>query len=82
MPATGCCRMHRPLPILPSCNAWLEERCQALWHEIAHPEQSNRTVAEVYDDERSALMAMPPPFDGFVELQQAGLTDLPDGVRA
>jgi hypothetical protein len=48
-------------------NAWLEARCQALWQEAANPEQSNRTVAEVYADERSALMAMPPPFDGFIE---------------
>ena len=49
------------------CNAWLEERCVALWSETAHPEQGNRMVAEVYEDERSALMAMPPAFDGFVE---------------
>ena len=48
-------------------NTWLEQRCQTLWHEIAHPEQSQRTIAEVYADERAALMAMPPPFDGFVE---------------
>ena len=53
---------------LDEANAWLEERCQALWQEVAHPEQSNRNIAEVYDDERAALMATPPPFDGFVEL--------------
>ncbi len=35
-----------------------------------HPEQSDRTVAEVFDDERGALIAMPPPFDGFVELNK------------
>ena len=40
-------------------NAWLEERCQAWRTEILHPEQSNRTIAEVHDDERGALMAMP-----------------------
>ena len=51
-------------------NDWLEERCQSLWHGILHPEQRNRTVAEVFDDERSALMVMPPPFDGFVELNK------------
>lgn len=48
-------------------NAWLEARCQTLWQETLHPEQRNRRVAEVYADERSALMAMPPPFDGFIE---------------
>lgn len=52
---------------LNALNVWLEQRCQALWHEIQHPEQTNRTIAEVYADERSALMAMPPPFDGFIE---------------
>jgi hypothetical protein len=52
---------------LAALNDWLEQRCQALWAQIQHPEQSNRTVAEVFDDERGALMAVPPPFDGFVE---------------
>ena len=53
---------------LAQLNDWLEARCQALWHEVLHPEQHHRTVAEVFDDEQNALMAMPPPFDGFVEL--------------
>ena len=53
---------------LAKLNDWLEERCQSLWHEVLHPEQNGRTVAEVFDDERAALMVMPPPFDGFVEL--------------
>ena len=52
---------------LATLNAWLEARCQALWAETAHPEQTNRTIAEVYADEHPALMAMPPPFDGFIE---------------
>jgi hypothetical protein len=52
---------------LAELNAWLEQHCQTLWHELAHPEQSNRTIAEVFDDECGALMAMPPPFDGFTE---------------
>ena len=52
---------------LNALNVWLEQRCQALWHEIQHPEQTNRTIAEVHTAEQSALMAMPPPFDGFIE---------------
>ena len=52
---------------LRALNDWLEQRCQALWAEIRHPEQTNRTIAEVWADEQPALMAMPPPFDGFVE---------------
>jgi transposase len=52
---------------LDTLNAWLEQRCRALWTEVPHPEQRPRTIAEVHEDERAALMAMPPPFDGFVE---------------
>ncbi len=48
-------------------NTWLEQRCIALWQEIRHPEQSARTVAEVWAEEQPQLMRMPPPFDGFVE---------------
>lgn len=54
-------------PDLPALNRWLEVRCQALWQEIAHPEQPDRTIAEAWAEERTSLMAMPPPFDGFVE---------------
>ncbi len=53
---------------LAETNAWLEARCIDLWQEIAHPEQSHRTIAEVHADEQGALMAMPPPFDGFIEI--------------
>ena len=52
---------------LAELNTWLERRCQALWQTVRHPEQPQRTVAEVWADEREHLMAMPPPFDGFVE---------------
>jgi len=48
---------------LAALNDWLEQRCQALWTEIAHPELADRSIAEVLEDERRALMAMPPPFD-------------------
>jgi transposase len=47
---------------LAALNDWLEQRCQALWAEIAHPELADRSIAEVLEDERRALMAMPPPF--------------------
>jgi transposase len=55
---------------LAEANAWLECRTQALWHEIRHPEYSQRTVAEVHGDEQAALMAVPPPFDGFIEMSK------------
>ncbi len=52
---------------LAELNAWLERRCVAQWHSIRHPEQRERTVAEVWEDEQPHLMQAPPPFDGFVE---------------
>ena len=48
-------------------NDWLQQRCVSLWKEIKHPEQTNRSIADVYADERVFLMAQPRPFDGFVE---------------
>jgi hypothetical protein len=53
---------------LAALNAWLERRCQAQRHSIRHPEQRERTIAEVWAEERPHLMQMPPPpFDGCVE---------------
>ena len=52
---------------LADLNLWLEQRCIALWSELGHPEQRDRSIAEVWADERAALMAVPTPFDGFVE---------------
>jgi len=48
-------------------NAWLSERCRALWGEVRHPEHSQFSVAEMLEHERAHLMPMPEPFDGYVE---------------
>ena len=48
-------------------NAWLGERCRALWNEIRHPEHSQFSVAELLEHEQAYLMPMPEPFDGYVE---------------
>ena len=48
-------------------NAWLSERCQALWSEIRHPEHAQFSVAEMLEHERAHLMPMPEPFDGYVQ---------------
>lgn len=48
-------------------NAWLAERCRALWQELPHPESPERSVAEVLEEERSRLMPCPKPFDGYLE---------------
>ncbi len=48
-------------------NAWLAQRCRALWQEEPHPEHPQLSVADVLDIERGHLMPMPQPFDGYVE---------------
>jgi hypothetical protein len=48
-------------------NAWLGERCRALWSEVRHPEHHQFSVAEMLEHERPHLMPMPAPFDGYVE---------------
>lgn len=51
---------------LADLNAWLEQRCRELWHELRHPELAV-SVAEVWAEEQPWLMVVPAPFDGFVE---------------
>jgi len=48
-------------------NAWLGERCRALWAEVRHPEYQQFSVAEMLEQERTELMPMPTVFDGYVE---------------
>jgi transposase len=48
-------------------NAWLGARCRALWEELRHPEHGQFSVAEMLEHERTHLMPMPEPFDGYVE---------------
>jgi len=48
-------------------NAWLGERCRALWSEIRHPEYQQFSVAEMLEQERAELMPMPTVFDGYIE---------------
>ena len=48
-------------------NAWLGQRCRAIWADTAHPEHKQFTVAEMLELEQAHMMAMPEPFDGYVE---------------
>ena len=52
---------------LTALNAWLAERCTQIAHERRHPEQPERSIAELWEEERALLQPMPAPFDGFHE---------------
>ena len=52
---------------LAELNAWLIQACQDSWSELTHPDWPELTVADVLQDERTRLMALPKPFDGYVE---------------
>jgi len=55
---------------LADLNAWLKQRCLALWQELPHPEDKRRTLSEYWDAEREHLMEVPAAFDGFVEFNK------------
>jgi len=48
-------------------NAWLEDQCIAYAKRTQHPEFKDRTIWDVFQDERASLMELRGPFDGFVE---------------
>ena len=62
-------RFWQPVPEFPdlaALNAWLEQRCMDLWHDIPHGGLPG-SIADVWKEERLALMPVPRAFDGFVE---------------
>jgi transposase len=63
-------QMFRPKPrvnSLAELNNWLEDQCIAYAQRTRHPEFRDRTIWEVFQDERASLMPLRGPFDGFVE---------------
>ncbi len=63
-------QLFRPKPRvknLTELNAWLADQCIAYAKRTRHPEFKDRTIWEVFQDERASLMALRGPFDGFVE---------------
>jgi hypothetical protein len=52
---------------LAALNTYLEQRCLEIAHARAHPEEVDRTIAELWAEERAVLQPMPVPFDGFHE---------------
>ena len=63
-------QFFRPKPRVKSLaelNAWLEDQCIAYAKRMKHPEFKDRTIWEVFEDERPSLIQIRSPFDGFVE---------------
>lgn len=54
---------------LVALNAWLEERCLALWRQTPHGKQPG-TIDNVWTEEPAALIQFALAFDGFVELSK------------
>ena len=52
---------------LAELNDWLEIQCRTEWQQNKHPEQIDRSVADVWLEEQKALMPKPVDFDGYVE---------------
>ena len=63
-------QLFRPKPRVSSLaelNGWLEDQCVAYAKRTRHPEFKDRTIWEVFEEERPSLMERRAPFDGFVE---------------
>jgi hypothetical protein len=63
-------QLFRPKPrvtSLPELNTWLADQCIAYAKRTRHPELKDRTICEVFQDERARLMEFRSPFDGCVE---------------
>jgi transposase len=52
---------------LADLNTWLADRCHILAAGTRHPEDRERTVAEVFAEEQARLLPVPLPFDGCKE---------------
>jgi len=63
-------RLFLPKPRVKSLgelNAWLQDQCIIHAKNTVHPEFKDRTIWEVFQEERASLIASRGPFDGFVE---------------
>ena len=66
-------QLFRPKPRVSSLaelNGWLEDQCIAYAKRTKHPEFKDRTIWEVFEEERPSLMERRAPFDGFVGRHQ------------
>ena len=54
---------------LAALNVWLEQHCLELWKSTAHGTRPG-TIADIWAEERAALMPLLVAFDGFIELSK------------
>ncbi len=66
LPARRMWQLMPAFPDLDALNIWLEDRCRLLWAETAHGTLPG-SIADTWEAEKPALMALPTMFDGFVE---------------
>ncbi|GAB0114165.1 hypothetical protein AcidC75_16890 [Acidisoma sp. C75] len=66
MPATRLWQTAPPMESLDALNAWLEDRCRALWGQTPHGREPG-TIADAWAEEVESLMPLGRLFDGFVE---------------
>jgi transposase len=62
--------LFRPRPKVKSLdelNTWLADQCIAYARRARHPEQRERTIFEVFEEERASLTPFRGPFAGFAE---------------
>ena len=62
-------------------NAWLLDKCVTYAKAHPHPEIADKTVWEVFEEERPKLVELRGRFDGFHEVTAFGLEDLSRAVR-
>lgn len=48
-------------------NSWLVDRCREISGERHHPEEKDRTILELFEQEQSVLLPAGVPFDGYTE---------------
>lgn len=48
-------------------NAWLADQCRTISQKRPHPEEKDRTIWEVFEEEQASLVAASSPFDGYAE---------------
>ena len=62
-------------------NAWLLDKCVAYAKAHRHVEQPERTIWEVFEEERGKLVEYRGPFDGFHTRASLGVEDLHGALR-